>query len=133
MAPNPQSGVLILLCNSPHPSAVFTRVAPGSIAELVQQFLQKIAPPLNDAENQIIPVGVSRRQMPSVHKAVNVALSFAPGFEQCLDGGAFVYVASDQLPPLLLKVPDRVVRKLWCADQYVEIVRYAGCAQDGFS
>lgn len=62
---------------------------------------------------------------------MDVSLSFAPGFEQGFDGSTFVDVASDELPPLLLAVPDRIVRKLWGADQYVEIVRYAGCAQSG--
>ena len=48
----------MLLCISPQASAVFTRLVAGSVAELVQQSLQKVAPPLNDAENQIIPVGI---------------------------------------------------------------------------
>jgi len=64
---------------------------------------------------------------------MDVAFSFAPCLKQCLDGGAFVDLASDQLPPFLLAVTGRVIRKLWCAEQCIEIVRYGGWTQGGFS
>ncbi|MNR28974.1 hypothetical protein D3C85_1463270 [compost metagenome] len=67
------------------------------------------------------------------NQAMDVALSFAPGFEQRFDGSAFVDVASDELPPLLLPAPSRVIRKFGCVDQCIEIVRYVGCAQDRVS
>lgn len=95
--------------------------------------MQKLPPPLHDAQDQIVSVDVSRRQMPGIHQAMDVAFSFAPCLEQRLNGGAFVNVAGDQVPPFLLAAPNRIVRKLWCVDQCIEIVRYAGCSQDGFS
>lgn len=95
--------------------------------------MQKLPPPLHDAQDQIVSVGVSRRQMPGIHQAMDVALSFASGFEQGFERRAFINVTSDVLPPLLLPAPSRVIRKLWCVDQCIEIVRYAGCSQDGFS
>lgn len=105
----------------------------GSVTVLVQQFLQKLTPPLDNAQNEIVAVGVSRRQMPSVHKTMDVAFGFAPCLQQRLMGCAFVDVFSEELPPLQLTPSNRVVRKFWCADQCVEIAGYAGCAQDGFS
>ena len=104
-----------------------------SVTVLVQQLLQKLSPPLDDAQNKIVALGVSRRQMPSVHKAMDVALSLTSCFKQCIDGRAFVDVFSEQLPPLHLTASNWVVRKFWCTDQCVEIVGYASCVQCGFS
>lgn len=89
--------------------AVATSLTAVSVAKLTQQFLQKLAPSLHDAHDQIVPVGVSRRQVPCVHQAMDVALSFSPGLQQVFDGSAFVDVAGDKLPTLLLAVPDRIV------------------------
>ncbi|QXH59332.1 hypothetical protein [Pseudomonas azerbaijanorientalis] len=47
--------------------------------------------------------------MTGIDQAMDVALSFAPGFEQRFDGSAFVDVASYELPPLLLTAPSRVI------------------------
>lgn len=71
--------------------------------------------------------------MPGIYKAMNVAFRLASRFKQCLDGCALVNIACNQLPPFLLAQADRVVRKLWCVDQRVEIVRYVGSAQGGVS
>ena len=105
----------------------------GLIAKVVQQFLQKITPPLDNAQNEVVTVGIFRRQLPSVHKAIDVAFSSASSFEQRLCGSAFVDVFRDELPPLHLMPTNRVVRKFWCIDQSVEIVGYDGCAQAGFT
>ena len=43
---------------------------------------------------------------------MDVALSFAPGFEQGFDGSAFVDVFSDELPPLFLDGAQRDRRKI---------------------
>ena len=66
-------------------------------------------------------LGVSRRQMPSVHKTVDIAFGFAPSFEQCLFRCAFVDVSSDELPPLFLTVPYGVIGKFRSIDQIVKI------------
>ncbi|MBI6947595.1 hypothetical protein HX788_21735 [Pseudomonas edaphica] len=100
----------------------------GSVTVLAQQLLKKIAPPLDDAQNELVAVSVSRGQMPGVHKAMNVAF----GFKQRLFGCAFVDAFSVELPSLSFDA-DRVVRKFWCVDHRVEIVGFAGCAQGGFS
>ena len=105
----------------------------GSVAVLVQQFLQKLTPALDDAQNEIVAVGVSRRQMPSVYKTVDVALGFAPCSEQRIDGSAFVDVFSDELPPLFLPVTKRVVGKFRCVDQGIEIGMCVWCVQSEFS
>lgn len=105
----------------------------GSVTVLVQQLLQKLTPPLDDTQNEIVALGVSRRQMPSIHKAVDIAFGSAPSFEQRLFGCAFKDVFSDELPPLHLTPTNRVIRKFWCIDQCIEIVRYGGSAQGGFS
>ncbi|NNB38680.1 hypothetical protein HBN86_07340 [Pseudomonas fragi] len=73
--------------------------------------MQKLTPALDDAQNEIVAVGVSRRQMPRVYKTVNVAFGFASCFEQYIDGCAFVDVFSDELPPLFLAVTQRLVGK----------------------
>ena len=105
----------------------------GLITKLVQQFLQKLTPALDNAQNEVVTVGISRRQMPSVHKAMDVAFSSASSFEQRLCGSASVNVFCDELPPLHLMPTNWVVRKFWCIDQCIEIVVYGGCAQGGFS
>ena len=105
----------------------------GLIAKLVQQFLQKLTPALDNAQNEVVTVGISRRQMPSVHKAMDVPFSSASSLEQRLCGCAFVDVFRDELPLLHLTPTNRVVRKFWCIDQCIEIVGYGGCAQGGFS
>lgn len=105
----------------------------GLVTVFVQQFLQKFTAPLDDAQNEIVAVGVSRRQMPSVHKAMDVAFGVAPCFEQCIMGCAFVDVFSDELPPLHLTPTDRVVRKFWCVDQGVEIGMRIRCVQSELS
>lgn len=104
-----------------------------SVAALVQQFLQKLAPPLDDAQNEIVAVGISCRQMPRVYKTVDVAFGFAPCFEQSIDGCAFVDVFSDELPPLFLPVTKRVVGKFRCVDQGIEIGMCVWCVQSEFS
>ena len=77
----------------------------GLIAKLVQQFLQKLTPPLDNPQDQVITVGISRRQMPSVHQARDITFSPATCFQQRLFGGAFVDVFSDELPPLFWWCP----------------------------
>jgi hypothetical protein len=89
----------------------------GSVTGVAQQVLQEIATLLNDAQNEIVAVSVSRGQMPGIHKTVDVAFGSASCFEQCIDGRAFVDVFSDELPPLPLTPTNWVVRKFWCIDQ----------------
>lgn len=93
----------------------------GSVSVVVQQSLQKLTSPLNDAQNEIVAVGVSRRQMSRVHKAMDVAFGSASCFEQRLIGYAFVDVFSDELPPLFLPMANGVIGKFRCVDQGVEI------------
>lgn len=105
----------------------------GSITVLVQQPLQKLTPPLHDAQDKIVAVGISRRQMPRVHKTMNVAFGSASCFKQRLFGCAFDDVFSDELPPLFLPVPNGVVGEFRCVDQGVEIGMRGRCVQSGLS
>lgn len=105
----------------------------GSVTVLVQQLLQKLTPPLHDAQDKIVAVGISRRQMPRVDKTMNVAFGSASCFKQRLFGCAFQDVFSDELPPLFLPVPNGVVGKFRCVDQSVEIGMRIWCVQNGLS
>lgn len=88
----------------------------GSVTVLAQQFPQEIAPPLNDAQNEIVAVSVSRGQMPGIHKAMNITFGSATCFEQSFMGCAFVDVSGDELPAFFLLVPNGVIGKFGCVD-----------------
>lgn len=105
----------------------------GSVTELDQHFLQKLTPPLDNVQNEVVAVSVSRRQMPRIHQAIDVAFGSPPCFEQCFTGCAFVDVFSNELPSLFLAVPNRVVGKFRCVDQGVEIGMCVRCVQSGLS
>lgn len=105
----------------------------GSVTVLVQQPLQEFTPSLHNAQDKIVAVGISRRQMPRVHKTMNVAFGSASCFKQRLFGCAFDDVFSDELPPLFLPVPNWVVGKFRCVDQGVEIGMRIRCVQSGVS
>lgn len=101
----------------------------GSVTVLVQQLLQKLTPPLHDAQDKIVAVGISRRQMSRVHKTMDVAFGSASCFKQSLFGCAFDDVFSDELPPLFLPVPNGIVGKFRCIDEGVEIGMCVRCVQ----
>lgn len=71
--------------------------------------------------------------MPGVHQAMDVAFSFSSRLQQGFDGSAFENVASNELPPLLLAVPNGVVGKFRCVDKCVEIGKCVRCVQSEFS
>lgn len=105
----------------------------GSITVLVQQPLQKLTPSLHDAQDKIVAIGVSRRQVSRVHKTMNVAFGSASCSKQRLFDCAFEDVFSDELPPLFLVVPNGVVRKFRCIDEGVEIGMCVRCVQSELS
>lgn len=105
----------------------------GSVTVLVQQLVQKLTPPLHDAQDKIVAIGIFRRQVSRVHKTMNVAFSSTSCFKQRLFGCAFQDVFSDELPPLFLPVPNGVVGEFRCVDQGVEIGMRGRCVQSGLS
>lgn len=105
----------------------------GLVTVFVQQLLQKFPPPVHDAQDKIVAVGISRRQMPRVHKTMNVALGSASCFKQRLFGCAFQDVFSNELPPLFLAMPNGAVGKFRGIDQSVEIGMRGRCFQSGLS
>lgn len=105
----------------------------GSITVFVQQPLQKLTPSLDDAQDKIVAIGISRRQVSRVHKTMNVAFGSASCFKQRLFGCAFDDVFSDELPPLFLPVPNGIVGKFRCIDEGVEIGMCVRCVQKGLS
>lgn len=64
---------------------------------------------------------------------MNVAFGSASCFKQRLFRCAFDDVFSDELPPLFLVVPNRVVGKFRCIDEGVEIGMCVRCVQSELS